>query len=106
MKMLNFFGKSSLILILSSLLLWQLPAHAGPNTVSSQSGAVQTEQVNINTAGAAELQHLPRVGPAISNRIIEYRQKNGAFSKKEDLMKVKGIGPKTFERLASLIKIN
>ncbi len=59
--------------------------------------------ININTADAAALQALPRIGPAISRRIIDYRRQHGAFTKKSDLQKVKGIGPKTFEKLAPLI---
>jgi competence protein ComEA len=56
-------------------------------------------QVNINTATVAELERLPGVGPALSARIVEHRDKNGAFKQAEDLMLVKGIGEKSFERL-------
>jgi len=57
-----------------------------------------SERVNINTASADELQLLYRVGPKYADRIIEYRDKNGPFEKPEDIIKVPGIGQKTFER--------
>jgi len=53
--------------------------------------------VNINNADAAQLALLPRVGPSVAGRIVDYRKQNGAFKKAEDLMLVQGIGEKTFE---------
>ena len=58
----------------------------------------EVKMININTASAKELEQLYRVGPAYAVRIIEYREKNGPFEKPEDIMKVPGIGSKTFER--------
>lgn len=62
-------------------------------------------KVNINTAGAAELDTLPGIGPAIAQRIIDYREQNGLFSSPEDLQNVSGIGPKTYEKMAENITI-
>lgn len=64
-----------------------------------------TPALNINSATAAELEKLPGVGPATATRIVEYRQKNGAFKKVEDLMNVRGIGEKTFLSLKPLITV-
>jgi comEA protein len=61
--------------------------------------------ININTAGADELVKLPRVGPKIAQRIIDYREKHGKFKKLEDLMKVSGIGEKTFKGFEDMIKL-
>jgi comEA protein len=61
--------------------------------------------ININTAPASELIKLPRVGEKIAARIIEYRQKNGKFKRVHDIMKVKGIGEKTFENFREKITI-
>lgn len=62
--------------------------------------------VNINTADASQLALLPRVGEKAAARIIEYRTQHGPFKKTSDLMQVKGIGAKTFERLAPYIALS
>ena len=59
--------------------------------------AQEIEKININKASAVELSQLKRIGPKISQRIVEYREKHGPFETPEDIVKVKGIGPKTFE---------
>lgn len=61
-----------------------------------QAKASKKAVVNINQASAGELQLLPRVGPSIAQRIVEFREANGAFERLEDLMLVRGIGEKTF----------
>lgn len=54
--------------------------------------------VNINTADAVALaEALNGVGPVTSEKIVSYREENGSFTAPEDLMKVNGIGPATFE---------
>ncbi|HVJ50167.1 helix-hairpin-helix domain-containing protein [Desulfitobacterium sp.] len=60
-------------------------------------------KININTAGVAELDKLPGIGPAFAERIIQYRTDNGPFAKPEDLQEVSGIGPKTYEKMASMV---
>lgn len=60
---------------------------------------------NINTASEQELQRLPRVGPAIAARIVAYRQANGRFQRAEAIQEVRGIGPKTFEKMAPWIRL-
>ena len=66
-------------------------------SMTGQALAEETVKININTASADELQILKQIGPSYAVRIIEYREKNGPFEKPEDIMNVKGIGPKTFE---------
>jgi competence protein ComEA len=66
-------------------------------SITGQALAEETGKININTAAADELEKLKQVGPNYAVRIIEYREKNGPFEKPEDIMNVKGIGPKTFE---------
>ena len=61
--------------------------------------------ININTASEAQLQLLPRIGPALARRIVAYRQQHGPFRRKQDLIKVKGIGPKSFQQLKELITV-
>mgnify|MGYP000587646058 FL=1 len=59
--------------------------------------------MNINTAGLAELDALPGVGPATAQAIIDDREANGPFTAPGDLMRVSGIGEKKFEKLKSSI---
>ena len=69
----------------------------------SVSLAQEAEKININKASAVELTQLKRIGPKLSERIVEYREKHGPFERPEDIMQVKGIGPKTFELNKDLI---
>jgi comEA protein len=68
---------------------------------SSASGAL----VNVNTASQAALEALPRIGPATARRIVAHRETHGPFRLPEDLMKVQGIGPKTFEGLRDRVTV-
>lgn len=68
-------------------------------------GAAVAGKVNINTADAAALETLPRVGPAMAARIIEWRETNGRFTAVEDLMSVTGVGEKTFDSLKDLVTV-
>lgn len=62
-------------------------------------------RVNINTADAVELQRLPHVGPAIAQRILEYRKENGPFRSVDQLLEVRGIGDKYLARLRDLVEL-
>ena len=64
---------------------------------TSASWAEDTGKININTASVQEIAKLEKIGPSYAERIVQYRKEHGPFEKPEDLMKVKGIGPKTFE---------
>jgi len=79
--------------------MWQ---QAGQTTKLSVPGQ---GTVNINTAGPAELQRLPGVGPSTAQKIIDHRATNGPFRAPEELMDVKGIGPKKFEKMRPFVRI-
>jgi competence protein ComEA len=66
-------------------------------------GSQPSGVVNINTASAEELQLLPRVGPALAGRIIEFREANGPFRKVDEILAVKGIGESSFQKLEPYI---
>ena len=79
---------------------------APPGTTAGGSeGGTTGGKVNLNTASAVEFETLPRIGPAMSQRIIDYREANGRFSSIDDLLNVTGIGDKTFDGLKELISI-
>ncbi len=61
--------------------------------------------ININTANQEELEALPEIGPVTAAKIIEYRELNGLYATIEDIQKVNGIGPKTYEAIKDLIII-
>ena len=59
--------------------------------------AQEVEKININQASAGELIQLKGIGPKLAERIVQYREEHGPFRVPEDIMKVKGIGPKKWE---------
>lgn len=69
-----------------------------------QPGLASTGKVNINTATKSELLTLKYVGDKIAEKIMEYRKAH-PFEKAEDIMNVKGIGPKVFESNKDLIVV-
>lgn len=73
-----------------------------PGGIGAGAGA---GKVNLNTADLATLETLPRVGPAMAQRIIDWRTSKGRFSSVEDLMSVTGVGDKTFEQLKDLVTV-
>jgi comEA protein len=73
--------------------------------LSAQAAAKEDGKVNINTASLTELEKLPRIGPQIAQRILDYRKENGNFKRVEDILKVRGIGEKVFEQLKDLITV-
>lgn len=62
-------------------------------------------KININTASASELESLPRIGPKVAQRIVDFRTKNGSFKTVEELMKVQGIGEKIFAEIKDRITV-
>ena len=73
-------------------------------------GAVESQKsqgvVNINTANPEQLQMLPRVGPALAGRIIDFREANGPFKTVDEIVAVKGIGENSFAKLEPYIVTN
>jgi len=72
---------------------------ASTSVLAQKSKSTLTEKVNINTATAEQLQTLPGIGPALAKAIIDHRTKNGKFGKIEELINVKGVGQKKFQKM-------
>jgi competence protein ComEA len=96
------------------------PDHAGPQPVAGTGtadggaggpgtggGAVDgpADKININTADAEQLAELPRVGPVLAGRIVEFREQHGPFGQPSDLDAVPGIGPVMLEALVDLVTV-
>ena len=79
--------------ILATIILIMFVAGLGIGTALAQ----EQVKVNINKASVDELSTLKRIGPSYAQRIVDYRKQNGPFEKPDDIMKVRGIGIKTFE---------
>ncbi len=88
----------------------QLGGQASINEAKSASvlGETTTNNsgvIDINTAGVAELDKLTGIGPALAQRIIDYREKNGGFKDVNEIKMVSGIGDKLFEKIKDEIGI-
>ncbi|MFH1563253.1 MAG: ComEA family DNA-binding protein [Nitrospirota bacterium] len=68
-------------------------------------GKTFDKKVNLNTASLKEIESLPKIGPVIAKKIIEYRNANGGFKSIEEIMEVRGIGEKTYEKIRELITV-
>ena len=83
----------------------QTPPPSSTPAPAPKSTPAPTAPLNLNTATKADLEKLPVIGPAMADRILAYRQKNGSFKKVEELMNVQGIGEKAFLKLRTLITV-
>jgi len=88
------------VMVVITLMTVALMMAWGPPTFADEMA-----KVNINTANQEQLMSLKGIGESYAQRIIEYREKNGPFQSPEDLLKVKGIGEKTFEAIKDNIVI-
>ncbi len=61
--------------------------------------------VDLNSASVHLLRHLGGIGPKSAQNIVDYRTQNGPFSKRQDLLKVKGVGAKAFEQIAGFCRV-
>jgi competence ComEA-like helix-hairpin-helix protein len=81
------------------------------NLISATTAAPSPEtvpvpvKINLNTATLAELEALPRIGPVLAQRILDYRTEKGRFSSVRELVEVRGIGETIFSELEPLVSI-
>ncbi|MEM6792370.1 MAG: helix-hairpin-helix domain-containing protein [Acidobacteriota bacterium] len=79
-------------LVLSAVPLWA-------------AGSADSEVVNINTADVSQLTQLPRIGPSLAQRIVEFRKENGEMKNTHDLILVRGIGERTFRLIEPFLVV-
>lgn len=81
------------------------PAAPGVPPAAGEAGAAPGGTLDLNTATAADLEALPRVGPVLAERIVAFRDEHGGFAAVGDLDAVPGIGPALMEALAPLVTV-
>ena len=96
MRHIHQLSRSSFMLSLLALML----------VVSFSGTAFANEgKVDLNATTTKELQQLPGIGKGLAKRIVEYRTTNGPFKSVEEVVKVKGIGKKTFAKMKERLMI-
>lgn len=78
------------------------PHKTAPETNVVSSG----DPLDLNRAGETDLIRLPGIGPALARRILSFRNDHGRFARVEDLRKVRGIGPRTLERIRPFVRVH
>lgn len=68
-------------------------------------GVASDGRIDLNTADQAQLETLPRIGPALAQRIIQWREANGRFRSVDDLIAVSGIGDKLLAAIRELVRV-
>jgi len=73
--------------------------------VRDTANVLPASPLDLNRAGERDLIRLPGVGPAIARRILAYRQAHGRFTSVQELRHVRGIGPRTLERIRPHLRV-
>lgn len=89
---------------------WKSPSKVGTKVLRKKeldkgNSAEMVFPININTADQTTLELLPGIGPSYAKRIIEFREQNGGFKDVSELMEVKGIGEKRFEKIRAFVTL-
>src|SRR5262245_25220850 len=89
-----------------SLALAAVALTAPPAVPPAAAADAQAKPVDLNAAGADERQAVPGIGKSLAARIVQFREKNGAFKTVDDLLKVQGIGEKSLEKLRPFLTVS
>lgn len=99
------FAKLLSLVIASNLLICCVREQTKQNPATQNQVSISESAININIASAAELEKLPHVGEKIARRIVEHRERFGAFRKPEHLLLVEGVSDAHFREMKNFIKI-
>lgn len=83
----------------------QPPEPSNPDAGGAAPGIDEQGRIDLNTASLEQLDTITGVGPAIAQRILDYRSQVGRFSRVDQLLEVSGIGPKTLERMRDQVVV-
>jgi len=81
------------------------PVEGPPPAPATVPAPPVTARLDVNHASAEELDALPGIGPVLARRIVETRRESGRFESPEDLLRVRGVGPRLLERLRPRIEV-
>jgi competence protein ComEA len=95
----------SVLVILVGLAVSAPVAVAAPAASTSKAAPGTVVPVDLNQASESELTAVPGIGPATAQRILEFRKEHGPFTQVDDLLKIKGIGEKSLEKLRPYVKV-
>ena len=97
---------SALLCTLATLGMFALAEPALALADEGKAQSAPSAPVDINKATVDELTTLPGIGATMARRIVAFREEHGPFRRVEDLLKVKGIGEKSFEKLRPHVKVS
>lgn len=95
----------SLKRFVASTLVAVLALAASAGVARAAEKAQPAGKINVNTATAEQLTQLPGVGERLAARIVEHREKEGPFKSAQELMNVKGIGERNFQKLQPYLSV-
>lgn len=81
------------------------PGAVSAGAVPASTGVMGNGKINLNSASLSELDKIPGIGPVTAQKIIDYREKHGAFNSIDDLKKLGGIGDKTIDKFRDIVDI-
>jgi competence protein ComEA len=96
---------TALLLVLTLALAGAATLLSAAPSAAPKAAASEARPIDINTADSAAFESVPGIGKSLSQRILAFREKNGAFQSVDDLLKVPGIGEKSIQKLRPYLTV-